>query len=147
MANISQAGMRGTIYKALFSTLDANKPTGWTIKSKMPKIKKINDSLPLIVFNVAITDTDLITLDKTSARDFSAVGDFFFVVKDTNKGSEDLDIGVDNIRNTLLDNQTVWTAAGFFVTKVTEELSDMEISGGSRLLTDALSVQIKPITN
>ena len=146
MAAINESTIRQSVFKALYTTLDANKPSGWTIKSKMPQIDKVNSSLPLIVFNVAVDD-DLITLDKSTISDYTVSASFMFIASESKRNSmEDVDGAVDTIRAQLKANQTTWEASGFYISGVNDEFSDMEIIGGNRLLTAALSCQIKLIT-
>ena len=57
--------MRVSIFQALFTTLDLIKPSGWTLRAKMPQVSSINSYLPLIVLDVSVTSTDLINLSRT----------------------------------------------------------------------------------
>jgi hypothetical protein len=145
MAQITESTMRSSVFKALHTTLDANKPTGWTIKSKMPQLKSINSSLPIIVYSVSVGSTDLMSLDKATSVDYTLTADFMFLASETDNSMEDLDVAVDTVREILKNNQSTWVTNGFFVTEITEEISDMDIIGGNRLLSSALSCQIKPI--
>lgn len=144
MTAIPLSSLRQTIYKTLYDTINNNKPSGWSVKSKLPQTDKINNYLPLIVFGVS-ADADLITFDKSSATDSEANADFLFVVSDEEGGAEDLDIGVDTVRSLLITNQNTWVNNGFFVDNISDEQASMEIAGGNRLLTAALSCQITPM--
>lgn len=144
MATINESSMRSSIFQALFTTIDANKPSGWTVRAKMPQVSSINSYLPLLVFDVRVTSTELVDINKT-LPDYFINADFFFVAADTHNGMKDLDTAIDTVREVLRNNQSTWQSSGFYITNIREEASDMEVEGGNRLLTGALSCQIKPI--
>jgi len=138
--------MRSTIYKSVYTILNANKPSGWKVKSKVPSMTKVNGQLPFMVLSVHIPSSELITLDKKSAVDYLATINILLVVKDTSHALEDVDTAVDASRNAILDNQSTFTTAGFYIDGVSEEDSSMEIEGAQRLITGAMSANIKIIT-
>lgn len=99
---VSFATLGENVFNTIFQLINTNKPSGWTVLSAFPEN---SPTYPCIVIDPAKAKVTIVGMDKNSYIVEDVVIEFEFYAK-SNQGKEKIEEGKDNIRNTLLTNQS-----------------------------------------
>jgi len=98
---ISESTIRKDVFKELFTLINANKLSGWTVLASFPEV---SPTFPCIIINPANIDFTILSLTGTTRlKTISIIVDIFSLAKD---GKAKMDEGKDNVSNTLWSNIT-----------------------------------------
>jgi len=97
---VSEDTIRVDAFKAVYSIINANKPSGWTVLSSFPEV---SPTFPCIVINPAFVTTERITMSNgTTTNRLAILVEFFAKARDL---KIKIDQGRDNVLKTIKDNQ------------------------------------------
>jgi len=132
--------LRQNVYANIYTLVDANKPSGWNLKTAYPED---NAGFPCIIINPANVKPTIVGMDKDSyiVEDISVEIEFFCKAK---TGNDQLDRGRDNVMNTLLSNQATLETYGLYLNEdaFDDSTTDVFISGKEKVRTGASIVSL-----
>lgn len=142
---ISEASMAQTVWQRVFELINTNKPTGWSVSSSFPS----RGNFPCIVIRNPNITPMLADISGTTRVYDAEVEIVLYCIWSQNengsKGMELLDVGRDNVRNTILTNQTFLKNAGLFLQSDVFDDSDVgEVDlGGNRLNSAGMILRLQ----
>jgi len=136
---ITESTIRKDVFKELFTLINANKPSGWTVLASFPEIKPV---FPVIVINPANVIFNYITLTGTVRfKTIEITFDIYTLAKD---GKSKMDEGKDNISNTLNNNITIlFNTLGLSLTGSSDSNVETIILDEQKINFGSLSITLK----
>ena len=103
MPEVTNATIKVNTFKTLYTLLNANKPSGWTVLSSFPDSPPV---FPCIVIDPARVSVMTPTF-RVDARKYDIEVELAFYVQASSR-KEALDAGVDEVREVILNNQATF---------------------------------------
>ena len=127
------ATIRQNFFATMFNLINTNKPSGWSVLSSYPEDES---SFPCIILNSGNIKPTIIGLDKNSyiVEDIKMKIEFYALAT---SGDDMIEIGRDNVQNTLLTNQDTLDTYGIYLKLDPFDDSDVDtfISGREKIRT------------
>lgn len=150
MPKVTLSTLRANTFKTIFTLIDDNKATGWTVLSAFPE-EDANGTLgtssfPCIVVNPVLPKPTIVTLDTGGVivEDIIQEIEFYSLAKD---GKSKIDEGRQNVQNTILDNTSSLDSNNIILKEdpIDDSNSDSFIVGQQKINTAAmiLGLQLK----
>lgn len=130
---VALATLGKNVFNTIAKLIDDNKPSGWTVLSSFPEV---SPTFPCIVIDPSKAKPEIVGLDKDSylVENIEILIEFYALSKD---GKEKIDEGRDNVRNTILTNQSTLDTYGLYLKKDPFDDSNVDnfITGREKLNT------------
>lgn len=120
--NVSLSTINSNIYNTLFTLINTNKPTGWTVLASFPEK---TPTFPCIVVRPANVNVQLLTLQRNKKRLFVTV-DIEIYAKSEDR-LEKIDVGRQNIKYTLLTNFSTLKQYGLMLEQSPNAIEESDV--------------------
>jgi len=103
--------IRQNVFATMYALIDANKPSNWNIFASYPEDEA---DFPCIILNSANIKPKIITMDSGgyTVEKITMEVEFFALSK---YGDEQIEVGRDNVQNTMLTNQSTLNAYNLYL--------------------------------
>ena len=132
---VTLATIRQNVFATIFTIVDDNKPSGWTVLSAYPEDNAI---FPCIVINPALIKVSIIGLDASClvVEDIGVEFEFYALSKDN---KDKIDQGRDNVQTTLLDKTSTLSDNNLVLNEdpFDDSNTDSFLSGDEKINTGA----------
>ena len=139
---VELATIRQNTFATLFTLINNNKPTGWNVFSGYPE-DEANSNFPMIILNPAMIKPIIVTMDGGGiiVEDIDAEVEFFALGK---KGKDQIDIGKDNVQNTILSNSSTLDTYKLYLKEDPFDDSNVDvfISGKQKINTGSSIIKL-----
>ena len=130
---LSIATIRQNFFATMYNLINTNKPTGWNVFASYPEDEA---SFPCIILNSGNIKPTIVGLDEDSymVEDIKLKVEFYALAS---SGDDMIEIGRDNVMNTILTNQSTLDTYGIYLKENPFDDSDVDtfISGKEKIRT------------